>query len=263
MRRLRIAGQTSLARRCWWMLVVALPLAIPALAAGPDFPQLTGRVVDQAGILSPSTREGLTEMLAQFEQATGKQVVVVTLRSLQGYPIEDFGYQLGRKWGIGQKGKNTGALLIVAPNERKVRIEVGYGLEETLTDAASRIIIEREILPNFRNGDFNGGVVAGTAAIVALLGGNPSAAGVLPNAQPSNDFEGSPWTLLITLAIFIIVLSLRNRFGQRSAIGRGMGAYPPVFLPGGGFPSGPREGGGGGFSGGGGSFGGGGASGSW
>jgi len=263
MRRLCIAGQVSPARRSWWMLVVVLLLAIPALAAGPDFPQLTGRVVDQAGILSASTREGLTEMLAQFEHGTGKQVVVVTLSSLQGYPIEDFGYQLGRKWGIGQKGTNTGALLIVAPNERKVRIEVGYGLEGTLTDAASRIIIEREILPNFRNGDFNGGVVAGTAAIVALLGGNPSAAAVSPSVQPSNDFEGSPWTLLITLAIFVIVLSLRNRFGQRSAVGRGMGAYPPVFLPGGGFPGGPRERGGGGFSGGGGSFGGGGASGSW
>ena len=259
----RIAGKKSLVRRSWWMLAVLLSLAMPALAAGPDFPQLTGRVVDQAGILTPSTTDGLTEMLAQFERATGQQVVVVTLRSLQGYPIEDFGYQLGRKWGIGQKGKNTGALLIVAPKEHKVRIEVGYGLEGTLTDAASRTIIEREILPNFRNGDFNGGVVAGTAAIVTLLGGNPSAAGAVPNTQPSNDFEGSPLTLLIVLAIFVIFLILRNRFGQRSAIGRGMGAYPPVFFPGGGFPRGPREGGGGGFSGGGGSFGGGGASGSW
>src|SRR6516164_5296924 len=257
------ARKASIAHGPWWMLPVFLLSASPTWAALPDFPQLTGRVVDQAQILTPPTRRSLTEMLAQCEQATGRQVVVVTLESLQGYPIEDFGYQLGRKWGIGQKGKNTGALLIIAPNERKVRIEVGYGLEGTLTDAASRTIIEREILPNFRNEDFNGGVVAGTAAIVALLGGNPSAAGVLPNAQPSNDFEGSPWTLLITLAIFIIVLSLRNRLGQRSAIGRGMGAYPPVFFPGGGFPRGPREGGGGGFSGGGGSFGGGGASGSW
>src|SRR5262249_17734495 len=154
-----------------------------------DFPQLTGRVVDQAGILTRSTRDGLTEMLAQFEQATRQQVVVVTLSSLQGYPIEDLGYQLGRKWGIGQKGKNTGALLIVAPNERKVRTEGGYGLEGTLTDAASRAIIEREILPNFRNGDLDGGVVAGTAAIVTLLGGNPSVGGASPSAQPANDFE--------------------------------------------------------------------------
>jgi uncharacterized protein len=232
------------------------------LAAGPDFPQLTGRVVDQAGILTPSTRSGLTEMLAQCEQTTGQQVVVVTLGSLQGYPIEDFGYQLGRKWGIGEKGKNTGALLIVAPNERKVRIEVGYGLEGTLTDAASRTIIEREILPNFRSGDFNGGVIAGAAAIVTLLGGNPSAAGAPPNERATNGFEGSPWTMLILLAVFIIFLMLRNRFGQRSGIGRGMGAYPPVFFPGGGFPR-ERGEGGGGFSGGGGSFGGGGASGSW
>src|SRR5262249_34081551 len=160
-------------------------------------------------ILTRSTRDGLTEMLARFEQATGQQVVVVTLRSLQGYPIEDFGYQLGRKWGIGQKGKNTGALLIVAPNERKVRIEVGYGLEGSLTDAASRAIIELEILPNFRNGDFNGGVVAGAAGIVTLLGGSPSA-GAPPNAQPANDFEGSPWTLLMLLTTFIIFLILRN-----------------------------------------------------
>ena len=94
-------------------------------------------------------------MLARLERETGEQVVVVTLGSLQGYPIEDFGYQLGRHWGIGQQGKNTGAILIVAPNERKVRIEVGYGLEGQLTDAASRIIIEREILPSFRSGDFN------------------------------------------------------------------------------------------------------------
>ena len=86
-------------------------------------------------------------MLARLERETGDQVVVVTVGSLQGYPIEDFGYQLGRHWGIGQQGKNTGAILIVAPNERKVRIEVGYGLEGQLTDAASRIIIEREILP--------------------------------------------------------------------------------------------------------------------
>jgi uncharacterized protein len=259
----RSAGMESIAPTRWWKLLFILLLAAPAFAAPPEFPQLTGRVVDQAGILSPSTRDGLSEMLAAHERATGQQIVVVTLKSLQGYSIEDFGYQLGRKWGIGQKGKNTGALLIVAPNERKVRIEVGYGLEGTLTDASSRTIIEREILPNFRNGDFNGGVIAGTAAIVTLLGGDVSASGARPSPQPSNDFEGSPWPMLIVLIIFIVFVVMRNRFGQRSGIGRGMGGYPPVFFPGGGFPRGGSGGGGGGFSGGGGSFGGGGASGSW
>ena len=106
-----------------------------------------------------------------YEQATGEQVVVVTLKSLDGYPIEDFGYQLGRYWGIGQKGKNTGAMLIVVPSERKVRIEVGYGLEGKLTDAISRTIIEGDIVPNFRRGDYNAGVLAGTESILSVLGG--------------------------------------------------------------------------------------------
>ena len=114
-------------------------------------------------------------MLAEHERATGEQVVVVTLDSLQGYSIEDYGYQLGRHWGIGQKGTNTGALLIVAPRERKVRIEVGYGLEGELTDAISRTIIDNYILPSFKRGDYNAGVLAGTRSILQVLGGNPGA----------------------------------------------------------------------------------------
>ncbi len=145
-------------------------------ASTPTFPRLTGRVVDDANILSPATRADLTAMLQHHELATGEQVVVVTLPSLQGYSIEDFGYQLGRAWGIGQKDKNTGALLIVAPKEHKVRIEVGYGLEGKLTDAQSSVIINRDILPAFRRGDFNAGVMAGTATILKVLGGDASAA---------------------------------------------------------------------------------------
>ena len=117
------------------LILLLLILASRALAAAPKFPTLTGRVVDDAGVLDASTQSQLTDMLAAHERATGEQVVVVTLDSLQGFSIEDYGYQLGRYWGIGQKGKNTGAILIVAPKEHKVRIEVGYGLEGTLTDA--------------------------------------------------------------------------------------------------------------------------------
>src|ERR1700730_8780667 len=122
--------------------------SFPRSAGGaePVFPALSSRVVDEAGLLSAAERERLTAQLAAHEHATGQQVVVVTLRSLQGMPIEDFGYRLGRAWGIGEKGKNTGALLVVAPSERAVRIEVGYGLEGLLTDALSRSIIERDIL---------------------------------------------------------------------------------------------------------------------
>ena len=120
------------------------------LAYALTFPPLTGRVVDEAGILDSATKDALERKLADFESRTTGQLVVVTLKSLQGTSTEDYGYQLGRHWQVGQKDKNSGALLIVAPNERKVRIEVGYGLEGNLTDAVSKLIIENSILPRFK-----------------------------------------------------------------------------------------------------------------
>src|SRR5665213_551834 len=154
-------------RRIYLSLVIALAalIALPAIAAAPHFPALSGRVVDQAGLLSPASRTKITDWLAQFETATKRQVVVVTVKSLEGLPLEDYGYQLGRFWGIGQKDKNTGAILLVAPTEHKVRIEVGYGLEGELTDAASRQIIEQDILPSFKQDNYQAGIEAGTAAI--------------------------------------------------------------------------------------------------
>jgi uncharacterized protein len=243
----------------WLILILALMLATPALATEPKFPALTGRVVDDAGVLDASTQSQLTDMLAAHESATGEQVVVVTLDSLQGFPIEDYGYQLGRYWGIGQKGKNTGALLIVVPKEHKVRIEVGYGLEGQLTDATSRTIIENDILPSFKRGDFNAGVMAGTSSILKALGGTGD---LQPNSNDSgtstaaSDDSGSAWPVILFVAIWLIVIILRRRMGP---------AYAPRsygYYGGGGFPSGGGSDGGG-FSGGGGSFGGGGASGSW
>lgn len=136
-----------------------------------NFPTLTGRVVDEANILSPQTKQLLEQKLKNFEQNTSNQIVVVTLKSLQGHSIEEYGYQLGRHWGIGQKDKNNGVLLIVAPNERKVRIEVGYGLEGTLTDAKSFLIINDIIIPYFKKGDFDTGVIKGTEAIMETIKG--------------------------------------------------------------------------------------------
>jgi uncharacterized protein len=156
------------------LILLLLSLAPPALASEPRFPPLTGRVVDDAGVLDAWTQSELSDMLATHEGETGEQVVVVTLSSLQGYSIEDFGYQLGRHWGIGQKGKNNGVLLIVAPKEHKVRIEVGYGLEGELTDAASSTIIQNYILPSLKRGDYNAGVPAGTTSILQVLGGGIS-----------------------------------------------------------------------------------------
>ncbi len=118
----------------------------------------------------------MTGKLAALESSTGRQVVVATLPSLQGYEIEEYGYQLGRAWGIGQQGENNGALLIVAPKERKVRIEAGYGLEPVLTDALSALIIQNEILPAFREGQFERGIVAGVDAIDRQLRLDPAEA---------------------------------------------------------------------------------------
>ncbi len=273
--RIRCAWAERGAGAGWALLILLLILASPALASEPKFPPLTGRVVDDAGVLSSSTQSDLTDMLAAHERATGEQVVVVTLKSLQGYPIEDYGYQLGRYWGIGQKGTNTGALLIVAPNEHKVRIEVGYGLEATLTDAISATIIQNYILPSFKRGDFNAGILAGTTSILQVLGGNPAEIGAPAtsfgegNSAPTGSNTAKPPSaiqLAVILLIFLIPLigtallvGAFIRSGQKFQWGGsyGGGSY-------GGFGGGSSSGGGGGgFSGGGGSFGGGGASGSW
>jgi uncharacterized protein len=249
------------------MLVLALMLWSSALAAEPKFPALSGRVVDDADVLNASTVGELTLMLADHERTTGEQVVVVTLASLQGYTIEDYGYQLGRHWGIGQKSTNNGALLIVVPKEHKVRIEVGYGLEGELTDAISRTIIENNILPAFRRGDFNAGVLAGTTSILKVLGGGESAQPSTGWSAPedSNDAMTGWMSLLIGffLMSWLIWVVLRDASTGRNEIFLRAGRRPVRIyggLGGGGFSGG---GGGGGFSGGGGSFGGGGASGSW
>lgn len=249
--------QLAKSMRAGWSawLVLLLGLLAGVAAAAPVFPALSGRVVDEAGILSPATQERLTAMLAQHERQTGNQVVVVTLKSLQGYPIEDYGYQLGRQWGIGQKGHDNGALLIVAPREHRTRIEVGYGLEGRLTDAQSKLLIENIILPEFRKGDFDAGVLAGTSTLLRVLGGDASA---LPqqDVQPQSDDGGGIAPFLVILLLWVVFgrflwpLFFLGAFG-----GRGGGGF------GGGFSGGGFSGGG--FSGGGGSFGGGGASGSW
>jgi uncharacterized protein len=248
-----------------WHLPLALLLWALAVTgqAALQFPPLTGRVMDQAGLLDSATAAQLGQQLQAHEQASGEQVVVVTLPDLQGNAIEDYGYQLGRAWGIGQKGKDNGALLIVAKAERKVRIEVGYGLEDRLTDAQSSLIINRVIVPAFARGDFAGGISEGTAAIIQVLGGDPLAQ---PRedvtAQGSGERQHLPWPAFLIL-IVIVVLMLRGGGGRGGGGGRSVltGAVLGSVLGGGGSSGG--LGGGGGFGGGGGSFGGGGASGSW
>ena len=235
-------------------VLLALFWAAAAPAAELSFPPLTGRVVDQAQVLSPAAEHELSERLAAHETATRQQVVVATVPSLQGHEIAEYGYQLGRAWGIGEKDKNTGAILLVAPTEREVRIEVGYGLEGTLTDAASRLIIERSILPEFRAGRMENGILRGADAILATLRGEA----VAQPAQRRTDRQEDPGSIppIVLIIIFIIFAFLTR--GRRRR-----GFLPGLLLGGPTIWRGGRGGGGGGFSGGGGSFGGGGASGKW
>ena len=241
-------------------LLAFLVVIAPAWAA-PKFPALTGRVVDDANILSSQTKADLNTKLAALEQKTSRQLVVVTIPSLGGYEISDYGYQLGRNWGIGQKSLNNGILFIVAPTEHKTRIEVGYGLEPIVTDALSSVIIQTQVLPPFRKGDFNAGVEAGADALIEHLSLETSdaekRAAAAAERRPQGDSGGGLTGFLIMLFIFFMIARV---FG-------GWGLLPFLLMGGGGGGRGggwSDGGGGGGWSGGGGgSFGGGGSSGSW
>ncbi|HEX8256483.1 MAG TPA: TPM domain-containing protein [Allosphingosinicella sp.] len=262
------------------LLLLLLMMIAAAPASAQQFPKLSGRVVDAANLLSPAEEAAITGKLEGLERASSRQLVVATIPDLQGYPIEDYGYRLGRAWGIGQTEANNGTILIVAPRDRKVRIEVGYGLEPILTDALSSLIVQNQILPRFRANDFPGGINAGVDSIVQQLQAPPElaeqralAAAAEQGEQASGGEGGSIFPLLFWGAVlfFIIIPMFRGR-------GRGRrhrrGGFPVVIWgPGfgggggggfGGFGGGGGGGGGfGGFSGGGGSFGGGGASGGW
>lgn len=245
-------------------LIAILVFGPPVAVAVPAFPLLTGRVVDDAHVLSDRAKATLNTKLEALEAKTSRQLVIVTIPSLQGYEIEDYGYQLGRNWGIGEKGRNTGVLMIVAPKERRVRIEVGYGLEGQLTDALSTIILQTKVLPRFRTGDLEGGVVAGADALIDQLSlpDDQARARLVASTQPESNQNGS------AANVILVLLGLWVLFGLFGTLTGGPGhrmdfwMLPLLLLmSGAGHGRGGR--GGGGFRSGGGSFGGGGASGSW
>ncbi|WP_053147353.1 YgcG family protein [Pseudomonas sp. P97.38] len=249
-------------------LVLLLWVFAVTAQAELKFPALTGRVVDTAQLLEPAVREQLDAQLKAHEQATGEQVVVVTVPDLQGARIEDFGYLLGRHWGIGQKDKNNGALLIVARDDRKLRIEVGYGLEDRLTDAQSSVIINQVITPAFKTGNFNKGISDGVSAMLVVLGGSPldePAPAYSTDEQQEGDFvQRHPWLFVLLVMLFIITVMVGQVLGILPvSVGSSSGSSSSGSS--GGFGGGDSSdgGGGGGFSGGGGSFGGGGSSGGW
>jgi uncharacterized protein len=233
-----------------------------------NFPPLTGRVVDQANVMSAQSRSDLETKLKDLENKSGIQLVVATVSSLQGSDIETYANELFRSWKLGQAQKNNGVLLLVAPNEHKVRIEVGYGLEGTLTDALSSVIISSAIVPRFKAGDFSGGIQRGVDGITSVLSGDT--ADWQPKVEVRKDdsssaFDGLVWLLFLLLFMFVFWYLSNNAGGGGGPGGTRRRGLGPVFIPYGPSPWGGGFGGGcgGGFSGGGGSSGGGGASGGW
>ena len=264
--------------RALFLSVLAL-IAASAPAQAQQFPPLTGPVVDQADVLPPESEARLTQKLVALKQQSQRELVVVTLASLEGYEISDYGYRLGRHWQLGDKQRNDGAILIIAPNERKLRIEVGYGLEPILTDGLSSLIINRQIVPRFKAGDMPGGIEAGTDAIIQQLTLPPDQA---QQIAAKAEFQAEPNTqefplglmiwLLFFFLFFVLPIIRRARRGRRyrsSGIGPVivwdvLNAAAHASRSSGGWGSSGGGGGGGiSFGGGGGSFGGGGASGSW
>ncbi|GEP61808.1 hypothetical protein RSO01_89740 [Reyranella soli] len=267
------ALQTRLMNHVWaWrpavsitrLLSFCVALAVATVAAALTFPPLTGRIIDQANIISQQAREALEPKLADLEQKSGIQLVVATVKSLDGQEIEPYANELFRFWKLGEKKINNGVLLLVAPNERRVRIEVGYGLEGTLTDALSAVIITNAITPRFKTGDFSGGISRGVDDIITVLTTDESEWQKRPSLRLDRPQAEHPtnWIGLIAFGAFIILL----------VVSPGFRALVFAMLlsgrAGGGLYGGGRGGwgggqGGGGFSGGGGSSGGGGASGRW
>lgn len=278
-REAHVPGPVALLQRLLSILFLFLLFPLLAAAAEPSYPALTGRIVDNAHLLNAEASARIEQKLRAHEEKTSDQVVVATLPSLQGYPIEEFANGLFRAWKLGDKAKNNGVLLIVAPNERKVRIEVGYGLEGALTDALSKVIITTAVAPKFKNSDFAGGIEGGVDAILSILTGD--AEEWQRRAQIRSD--DSSWAetaavIFVMIMVFILIVSFMQELGRasggarqhRTRDGRWI-TLPPSGGPGwsGGSSSGGWSsgwGGGsssGGFSGGGGSSGGGGASGDW
>jgi uncharacterized protein len=240
-------------RKAGLLLLVALLLCLPGVALSLTVPPPEGYVNDHANILSEREKAGLESILKRFEAETTNQVVLLVIPSLEGDSLEDFSIRVAESWKVGQKGRDNGVIFLVAVEDRKARIEVGYGLEGALTDAQSGRILRDLVFPAFRQGDYSGGIRAGLVGIMqAIQGEFPSqAAGQM---TPTRQARAKASGLLLPLLFFLLLFSRAGRFFLLGGLLGGM------F---GGRGGGMGRGGFGGFSGGGGGFGGGGASGSW
>lgn len=276
------AGQRGVRQHGAFAILLAFLFLLPLAAFAAGLPALTGRVVDNAGMIDAATEVLLTQKLADFEKKGSDQIVVATVPSLDGEAIEPYANRLFRAWRLGQGGENNGILLLVARDDRKMRIEVGYGLEGTLTDLHSRLSIENDMVPAFRAGDFSGGIEKAVDDIIMVLEGNAAELEARGARNPGRSADIEDWIPVIFVTIWVVLFFggfamaiLPPMFGQKIGPGRyrwlGMTfdtrrrRSSGRSYGGGGWSSGGGgwSSGGGGFSGGGGSSGGGGASGGW
>lgn len=241
-------------------IVFTALLCTITIALSLNLPSLSGRVVDQANIVQPSTRNAIEQKLADLETKSGIQLVVATVPSLEGQEIEPYANELFRNWKLGEKTKNNGVLLLVAPNERRVRIEVGYGLEGTLTDALSKVIIANAMTPRFKAGDFGDGISRGVDDIITVLTTDASEWQQRPSLRLDNQQTADPMSWILVAALIALITLLIVSPGFRWFF---LNVVLNILISSGRSSRSGGFSGGGSFSGRGGSSGGGGASGSW
>jgi len=213
-------------------LLIPGMLLSPSLHAALDVPYLTGRVTDNARILSTETVRFLTDSLKAHEDRTGNQIAVLTVRTLEGDPIEDFANRVLREWRLGQKGRDNGILIVVAPDDRRMRIEVGYGLEGTITDGTAGQIIRTVMTPRFRNGDYNGGITEGAMAVVRLLEGGRLAEpeGGAGEKSNSSHIQAPDLPIMERILIGSFIFGIIGLFTVIGVLTPGVGWFLYLFL---------------------------------
>jgi uncharacterized protein len=216
------------------ILLLPIMLMISTILPAADVPYLTGRITDNAQLLSQEVNRSLSDSLQAHEKRTGNQIAVLTISSLGGESIEDYSVRVFESWKLGQKGKDNGVLIVVVPDDRRMRIEVGYGLEGTLTDAMAGRIIQTVMTPKFKNGDFEGGIVEGAGAVMKLLEG-----GELPQSEVKSgsmnkskffEMEGPELSIQERILIGAFIFGIIGLFTAIGILTPGVGWFLYFFL---------------------------------
>jgi len=218
----------------YMFLILSIMLFVNSILFGAEVPYMTGRITDNAEILSSGVKEALSDSLQSHEKRTGNQIAVLTIPSLAGESIEDFAVRVFDSWKLGNKEKDNGVLILVVPNDRRMRIEVGYGLEGTLTDAMAGRVIQSVMTPKFKNGDFDGGIADGAREVMAILEGGElqKSDGYSVSAKKSNFFEmeGPELSIQERILLGAFIFGIIGLFTAIGILTPGVGWFLYFFL---------------------------------